>query len=72
MNDSGNKSKATGAFILGTAIGAALGILLAPDKGCETRKKLFGALKGFVNEPFDEINRTFSKEPDDPEKDRPV
>jgi gas vesicle protein len=35
-----NSSKILIGFIAGAAIGGALGILLAPDKGSETRKRI--------------------------------
>jgi len=37
MNDTG---KILAAFAAGAAVGAVLGILFAPDKGTETRKKI--------------------------------
>lgn len=42
--------------LLGAAAGAALGILFAPDKGCDTRKKIKRKSKDIV----DDIRKRFS------------
>jgi gas vesicle protein len=34
-------SKVLAAFVIGAAVGAAVGLLLAPEKGSETRRKLY-------------------------------
>ena len=56
-------SKIIAAFIAGAAVGAVLGILFAPDKGAETRKKIneegkkmSDALKGKLDEMKEKMN----------------
>ncbi len=40
MANSDNSGKIIAALLLGAAIGGVIGVLFAPDKGSETRKKL--------------------------------
>jgi len=40
MKNSNNAFKLIGAILIGAAIGGTLGILFAPDKGSNTRKKI--------------------------------
>jgi gas vesicle protein len=50
--------KLISALVLGAVIGAGLGILFAPDKGSETRKKILsksGGLGDILKEKFNEF-----------------
>jgi len=61
-------------FIAGAAVGALAGILLAPDKGSNTRKKITGkatdvtdSLKTVFNDFVEEIKDTYAVAEDDAE-----
>ena len=59
MEDSNNNtSKLVGSLLIGAAIGAAFGILFAPNKGSVTRKKMYSKsedIKDSLQEKYDAL-----------------
>lgn len=53
MENSNDTGKVIGALLLGVAIGGTLGILFAPAKGSDTRKKIAGKTED-LNEALQE------------------
>jgi gas vesicle protein len=61
MSDDNNGIKMLTAFVIGTALGAIMGILFAPNSGKETRHKIMDLSKKMeddIKDGFDEITET--------------
>jgi len=56
-----DNSKILLALLGGVAIGAAIGILLAPGKGSETRKKMADAAKDFSDKATEKVKEGMKK-----------
>lgn len=60
MEKNGN-GKLIGALVIGAAVGATLGVLFAPDKGSETRKKLMAKGRDLKNKATDLMDQATTK-----------
>lgn len=55
-NNSNNSSKVIGALMVGTLVGAAVGLLFAPHKGSKTRQNIAKGTKDLANSAKDLTN----------------
>jgi gas vesicle protein len=56
MENSGGSVRMAGTLLLGAAIGGLLGVLFAPHKGSDTRKKIMAKGNDLTDEMKDKIN----------------
>ena len=61
MEKSNNNAKLVGVLIVGAALGAALGILFAPNKGSETRKKLMSKGEDLTDDLKEKLNEFYER-----------
>ena len=61
MEKSDNTAKLIGALLAGAAIGTAIGFLLAPEKGSDTRKKMMDGAGDLVGKLKDILNTSMDK-----------
>jgi gas vesicle protein len=56
MENSGSSVKMVGSLLLGAAIGGLLGVLFAPNKGSDTRKKILSKGEDLTSTMKEKIN----------------